>query len=143
MGILSTDFFRSATDAFTEPLSSFTAVTVFGKSVRNDSCGGSHGFGVNSFWTRRVRSWLENDGARPLRPLRICFSALPPAAGFDGTLGGFGARALAVCSRESTKRNLHMFHSDLVSQRPSNNVYEQGLAQGHTSALTTLAALSS
>ena len=121
MGILSTDFFRSATDAFTEPLSSFTAVTVFGKSVRNDSCGGSHGFGVNSFWTRRVRSWLENDGARP-REIRV--SALPPAAGFDGTLGGFGAKALAVCSRESTKRSLHMSNSDLMSQLRSNNVYE-------------------
>ena len=127
MGILSTDFFRSATDAFTEPLSSFTAVTVFGKSVRNDSCGGSHGFGVNSFWTRRVRSWLENDGARP-REIRV--SALPPAAGFDGTVGRLGAKLLAFCRRENMKRNLHMFRSDLVSQRPSNNVYEQGLAQG-------------
>ena len=129
MGILSTDFFRSATDAFTEPLSSFTAVTVFGKSVRNDSCGGSHGFGVNSFWTRRVRSWLENEGARPLR---IGVSAL--AAGCFGVgVRGLGAKVLAVCSRESTKRNLHMFQGDLVSQLPSNNVYEQGFGQGHTS----------
>ena len=133
----------ASTDCFTEPFSSLTAATVFGKSVRNERVGGSQGFGASSCFTRLVRSWLENEGARPVRTVRICFSALPPAAGFDGTLGGLGAKALAVCSRESTKRDLHMFHSDLVSQRPSNNVYEQGLAQGHTSALTTLAALTS
>ncbi len=128
----------ASTDCFNELFSSSTAATVFGKSVRNERVGGSQGFGASSFWTSFVRSWLENDGARP-REIRV--SALPPAAGFDGTLGGFGARALAVCSRESTKRNLHMFHSDLVSHLPSNNVYEQGLAQRQPSVLTTLAAL--
>ena len=114
MGILSTDFLR-------ESLRSSTAATVFGKSVRKERVGGSQGFGASSFWTSFVRSWLENDGARP-REIRV--SALPPAAGFDGTLGGFGARALAVCSRESMKRNLHMSNSDLMSQLRSNNVYE-------------------
>ena len=124
---LETDFLRSATDAFTEPFSSLTAAAVFGKSVRNERVGGSQGFGASSFFTRLVRSWLENDGARP-REIRV--SALPPAAGFDGTVGRLGAKLLAFCRRENMKRNLHMFRSDLVSQRPSNNVYEQGLAQG-------------
>ena len=78
-----------------------------------------------------------NDGARPLR-IRVSVLA---AGCFGVGVGGLGANPLAACSRESTKRNLHMFHRDLVSQRPSNNVYEQGLAEGHTSMYDTLAAL--
>ena len=53
IGIASTDCFNelfssstAATDAFTEPFSSLTAWVVLGKPVRNDSCGGSHGFGA-------------------------------------------------------------------------------------------------
>merc|ERR1719305_619242 len=110
MGIASTDCFTepfrsltAATDALTEPFSSLTAAAVFGKSVLKDNEGGSHGFGgfgASSFWTRWVRSWLENEGARPLGRLDTlgAFCAFALASGFApsaaaGRLGRCGAGA--------------------------------------------------
>ena len=95
MGILSTDFLR-------ESLRSSTAATVFGKSCRNDSCGGSHGFGASSFFTRFVRSWLENEGDL-LRGSRLLL-------GFDAGAEGLGAKPVTAAA--SMRRNLVMmsFH---------------------------------
>ena len=125
----STDFFieffsssTAATDAFTEP---FTAAAVFGKSVRNDSCGGSHGFGfgASSLFTRLVRSWLVKLGVRPLGRdglavwvLAVAVRAVDPldpaleAASCPGRRWlerGVGAKALAGASNDK-KSNLLM-----------------------------------
>ena len=125
MGMASTDFFieffsssTAATDAFTEP---FTAAAVFGKSVRKERVGGSHGFGgfgASSFWTRWVRSWLENEGARPLGRLAKpgAFCALALASGFApsvaaGRLGrcGAGASALLPPTRTNARHLLRAY----------------------------------
>ena len=118
---LETDFLRSATDALTEPFSSLTAAAVFGKSARNERVGGSHGFGgfgASSFWTRWVRSWLENEGARPLGRLAklgaLCAFAL--AVGFAlsvaaGRLGrcGAGTSALLPLTRTNARHLLRAY----------------------------------
>ena len=116
----STDFFieffsssTAATDAFTEP---FTAAAVFGKSVLKDNEGGSHGFGgfgASSFWTRWVRSWLVNDGVRPLGRLG---SALEEAAGVLGR-GGVGASALLPPTSTNARHLLRAYILISVSQR--------------------------
>ena len=85
MGMASKDFFSSS-----------TAATVFGKSVRKERVGGSQGFGASSFFTRLVRSWLENEGALPLRIL--------PAAGVFDAGEGLGAKPLTAAA--SMKSNL-------------------------------------
>ena len=123
--VFSTVFLRSATDAFTEPFNSFTAAAVLGKSARNDSCGGSHGFGfgASSFFTRLVRSWLVKLGVRPLGRdglavwvLGVAVRALDPldpaleAASCPGRRWlerGVGAKALAGASNDK-KSNLLM-----------------------------------
>jgi hypothetical protein len=92
MGMASKDFFSSS-----------TAATVFGKSVRNESVGGSQGF-ETSFFTRFVRSCDEKLGARPVR---ICLSTLPAAAP-EGGVRGVGAKPLAR-ARNDKKSNLIMF----------------------------------
>ena len=129
MGMASTDFFieffsssTAATDAFTEPFSSLTAAAVLGKSARNDSCGGSHGFGfgASSFFTRLVRSWLVKLGVRPLGRdglavwvLGVAVRALDPALEAASCPGrrwlerGVGAKALAGASNDK-KSNLLM-----------------------------------
>ena len=123
----STDFFieffsssTAATDAFTEP---FTAAAVFGKSVLKDNEGGSHGFGASSFWTRWVRSWLVNDGVRPLGRLeKLCAFALAarfaPSVGADLPLGrGAGARELLPESSKNARHLLRAYIMISVSQR--------------------------
>ena len=115
----STDFLR-----FT--FRSSTAATVFGKSVLKERVGGSHGFGgfgASSFWTRWVRSWLVNDGVRPLGRLeKLCALALAPrfvlsmAAGVP--LGrGAGARELLPESSKNARHLLRAFILKSVSQR--------------------------
>ena len=91
----------ASTDCFNELFSSSTAAFVFGKSVRNERVGGSQGFGASSFFTRFVRSWLENDGALTLR---IRVSTLPAGGVFDAG-AGLGAIPLATAGNDM-KRNL-------------------------------------
>ena len=92
----------ASTDCFTEPFSSLTAATVFGKSVRNERVGGSQGFGASSCFTRLVRSWLENEGDL-LRGSGLLL-------GFDAGAEGLGAKLLTAAA--SMRRNLVMmsFH---------------------------------
>ena len=78
--------------------SSSTAATVFGKSVRKERVGGSQGFGASSFFTRFVRSWLENEGDL-LRGSRLLL-------GFDAGAEGLGAKLLTAAA--SMRRNLVM-----------------------------------
>ena len=130
MGIASTDFFieffsssTAATDAFTEPFSSLTAAAVLGKSVLKDNEGGSHGFGASSFWTRWVRSWLVNDGVRPLGRLeKLCALTLAagskPSMAADLPLGrGAGARELLPESSKNARHLLRAYILISTSQR--------------------------
>ena len=97
-----------------------TAAAVFGKSVRKERVGGSHGFGgfgASSFWTRWVRSWLVNDGVRPLGRLeKLCAFALAArfalSVGADLPLGrGAGARELLP---ESSKNARHLLRAYIL-----------------------------
>ena len=98
-----------------------TAAAVFGKSARKEIAGGNHGFGVggshgfgaSSFWTRWVRSWLVNDGVRPLGRLG---SALEEAAGVLGR-GGVGASALLPPTSTNARHLLRAYIVISVSQR--------------------------
>ena len=105
-----------------------TAWVVLGKPVRNDSCGGSHGFGgfgASSFWTRWVRSWLENEGARPLGRLAKlgAFCAFALARGFVLSMAagvplgrGAGARELLPESSKNANHLLRAYIMISVSQ---------------------------
>ena len=116
MGMASTDFLR-----FT--FRSSTAATVFGKSVLKLNEGGSHGFGASSFWTRWVRSWLVNDGVRPLGRLeRLCAFALAAGSAPEGAagalaLGAFGARELLPESSKNARHLLRAYILISMSQR--------------------------
>ena len=151
--VFSTVFLRSATDAFTEPFSSLTAAAVFGKSARKEIAGGSHGFGVggshgfgaSSFWTRWVRSWLVNDGVRPLGRLeKVCALALA-AVSADGRaadlpLGrGEGARELLPESSKNARHLLRAYILISVSQRRREGPLKPSSHPGDTSVLLYLA----
>ena len=151
--VFSTVFLRSATDAFTEPFSSLTAAAVLGKSVRNDSCGGSHGFGASgfgasSFWTRWVRSWLENEGARPLGRLAMlgafCAVALArgsaPSMAADLPLGrGAGARELLPESSKNARHLLRAYILISMSQGRREGPLKTSSHPGDASVLLYLA----
>ena len=139
MGIASTDFFieffsssTAATDAFTEP---FTAAAVFGKSVRNERVGGSQGFGASSFWTRWVRSWLVNDGVRPLGRLDP-----PPSMAAGVPLGrGAGARELLPESSKNARHLLRAYIMISVSQGRREGPLKTSSHPGDASVLLYLA----
>ena len=103
-----------------------TAAAVFGKSARKERVGGSHGFGgfgASSFWTRWVRSWLVNDGVRPLGRLeKLCALAL--ARGFADSMAagvplgrGAGARELLPESSKNARHLLRAYILESMSQR--------------------------